>query len=145
MNRSEKPRQPRRGFLRLWRVRLDHARRSAPSRRTADRQPVLRSPAIAADNAAMEAEPQIISELPKRKRRWYQFSLRTLLIGVTLCAAVAGMWRAFGPPIDIHPAETWDGTYRPVVEANAPWGTVLLFTALTVITIRIAGRRETHS
>jgi hypothetical protein len=31
------------------------------------------------DNAAMEAEP-------KRKRRWFQFSLRTLLVGVTLLA-----------------------------------------------------------
>ena len=27
---------------------------------------------------------------PKRKRRWFQFSLRTLLIGVTLLAAVCG-------------------------------------------------------
>jgi hypothetical protein len=33
----------------------------------------------------MESEPQK-ADLPKRKRRWYQFSLRTLLIGVTLLA-----------------------------------------------------------
>jgi hypothetical protein len=32
------------------------------------------------DNAAMEAEP------PKRKRRWFQFSLRSLLIFTVLCA-----------------------------------------------------------
>ena len=35
------------------------------------------------DNAAMEAEP-------KRKRRWFQFSLRTLLIGVTLSCLPGG-------------------------------------------------------
>ena len=33
----------------------------------------------------MEAEPQK-ADPPKRKRRWFQFSLRTLLIGVTLLA-----------------------------------------------------------
>ena len=38
---------------------------------------------VAADNAAMEVEP-------KRKRRWFQFSLRTLLIGVTLVAVACG-------------------------------------------------------
>jgi hypothetical protein len=72
-------------------------------------------------------------------RRRFQFRLRTLLIGVTLSAAVAGMWRAYGPPI--YRADQWDG---PLVEVNGYWGAVLLFTALTVITIRIAGRRETH-
>jgi hypothetical protein len=36
---------------------------------------------IAMDNAAMESEP-------KRKRRWFQFSLRTLMIGVTLLALI---------------------------------------------------------
>jgi hypothetical protein len=38
-------------------------------------------------NAAMEAEPPQ-ADLPKRKRRWFQFSLRTLLIGVTVLAAL---------------------------------------------------------
>ena len=54
---------------------------------------LLRLPA-AADNAAMEAEP--IAATPKRKRRWFQFSLRALLIGVTLLAAVCGYvgWQA---------------------------------------------------
>jgi hypothetical protein len=37
----------------------------------------------------MEAEPPK-AEPPKRKRRWFQFSLRMLLIGVTL---LAGVWR----------------------------------------------------
>jgi hypothetical protein len=36
-------------------------------------------------NAAMEAEP-IKAALPKRKRRWFQFSLRTLLIVTTVVA-----------------------------------------------------------
>ena len=37
------------------------------------------------DNAAMEAEPPE-AEPPKRKRRWYQFSLRTLMIFTLICA-----------------------------------------------------------
>jgi hypothetical protein len=46
---------------------------------------------IAADNAAMEVE-SIKAEPPKRKCRWFQFSLRTLLIGVTLlCVACANL------------------------------------------------------
>jgi len=28
---------------------------------------------------------------PKRQRRWYQFSLRTLLIGTTILAAASGL------------------------------------------------------
>jgi hypothetical protein len=46
------------------------------------------------DNAAMEAEPSIAP--PKCKRRWYQFSLRTLLIVVTLLAVPLGYvgWQA---------------------------------------------------
>jgi hypothetical protein len=47
-----------------------------------------RLPAVA-DNAAMQAEP-LKAEPPKRKRRWFQFSLRTLLIGVTLLAVACG-------------------------------------------------------
>jgi hypothetical protein len=41
------------------------------------------------DNAAMQSEP-------KRNRRWFQFSLRTLLIVVTLLAVVCGYvgWQA---------------------------------------------------
>jgi hypothetical protein len=37
----------------------------------------------------MEAEPPK-SDPPKRKRRWFQFSLRTLLIGVTIAALACG-------------------------------------------------------
>jgi hypothetical protein len=39
------------------------------------------------DNAAMPTEP-IKPTPPKRKRRWYQFSLRTLLLILT----VVGLW-----------------------------------------------------
>ena len=46
----------------------------------------------AADNSAMQTEPSK-AEPPKRKRRWFQFSLRTLLIAVTMlsipCAYIA--------------------------------------------------------
>ncbi len=40
-------------------------------------------------NSAMQAEP-IKADPPKRKRRWFQFSLRTLMIGVTLFCVVVG-------------------------------------------------------
>jgi Leucine Rich repeat len=46
---------------------------------------LLRRP-VAADNAAMESEP-------KRKRRWFQFSLRSLLI-VTMICAIGSAWVA---------------------------------------------------
>jgi hypothetical protein len=45
-----------------------------------------------ADNAAMEAEP-IKGEPPKRKRRWFQFSLRTLMIFTAVVAVGCG-WLA---------------------------------------------------
>jgi hypothetical protein len=43
----------------------------------------------------LEAEPTN-ADAPKRKRRWFQFSLRTLLVGVTLLAAACGYvgWQA---------------------------------------------------
>ena len=48
-------------------------------------------PTAAADNAAMQSEP-FKAEPPKHKRRWFQFSLRTLMIGVgvLLLLAAAG-------------------------------------------------------
>jgi hypothetical protein len=56
--------------------------------------PLLRLPA-ASDNAAMQTEP-LKSDPPKRKRRWFQFSLRTLMIVVTLLALPLGYvgWQA---------------------------------------------------
>ena len=64
-----------------------------PPRAVAGRgqNPLLRLPAVG-DNAAMQAEPSK-AEPPKRKRRWFQFSLRTLLIGVTLLA-IGSAWMA---------------------------------------------------
>jgi hypothetical protein len=47
---------------------------------------------VAADNAAMESEPTT-ADPPKRKRRWFQFSLRTLLLFTLICA-VAASWVA---------------------------------------------------
>jgi hypothetical protein len=50
------------------------------------------------DNATVQTEPPK-AEPPKRERRWFQFSLRTLLIVVTLlsvpCAYVG--WRPLSP------------------------------------------------
>jgi hypothetical protein len=45
--------------------------------------------AIAADNAAMQTEPPK-ADPPKRKRRRFQFRLRTLMIGVTVLAVACG-------------------------------------------------------
>jgi hypothetical protein len=47
-----------------------------------DAADLLRRP-VENDNAAMESEP------PKRKRRWFQFSLRTLLVLTALVAVAA--------------------------------------------------------
>ena len=35
---------------------------------------------------------------PKPRRRWFQFSLRTLLIAVTLVAGLLAAWRAYTEP-----------------------------------------------
>ena len=43
----------------------------------------------AADNAAMEAEPPH-AEPPKRKRRWFQFSLRSPLVFTAAIAVASG-------------------------------------------------------
>ena len=52
---------------------------------------LLRRP-VAVDNAAMDAEPTK-ADPPKRKRRWFQFSLRTLLV-FTLIVAIGCAWVA---------------------------------------------------
>jgi hypothetical protein len=45
--------------------------------------------AAVADNAAMQSEPSN-AEPPKRKRRWLQFSLRTLMIATAVVAVACG-------------------------------------------------------
>jgi hypothetical protein len=50
---------------------------------------LLRLPAVG-DNAAMPSEPPQ-AEPPKGKRRWFQFSLRSLMMGVTIWSAIAAM------------------------------------------------------
>jgi hypothetical protein len=52
---------------------------------------LLRLPAVK-DNAAMQTEPPE-AEPPKRKRRWFQFSLLSLLI-FTMACAVGAAWVA---------------------------------------------------
>ena len=63
-----------------------------PSRVSGRLTLLLRLPA-AADNAAMQSEPSKV-EPPKRKRRRYQFRLRTLMIVVTLLVLAAAGWCA---------------------------------------------------
>ena len=50
---------------------------------------------VVADIAAMPTEPPK-AEPPKRNRRWFRFSLRTLMIGVTLLAVACAYvgWQA---------------------------------------------------
>ena len=55
----------------------------------AARHRLLQLPA-AMDNSAMQSEPTK-AEPPKRKRRWYQFSLRSLMI-FTLIVAIPCAW-----------------------------------------------------
>ena len=50
--------------------------------------PLLRLPAVR-DNAAKRTDPSK-SDPPSRKRRWFQFSRRTLLVFTLICA----IWRA---------------------------------------------------
>jgi hypothetical protein len=54
------------------------------------------NPAPAKDSADMIEADDPTTEPPKRKRRWFQFSLRTLLIDVTLLATACGYigWQA---------------------------------------------------
>jgi hypothetical protein len=55
----------------------------------------LLRPLEARDNAAMQTEPPKVDP-PKRKRRWFQFSLWTLLILTVACAVACGwLGRAF--------------------------------------------------
>jgi hypothetical protein len=56
----------------------------------------------------MQTEPPK-ADPPRRKRRWFQFSLRSLLIVVTLLAVNAALWRAFGPPVRVIWVQTTDG------------------------------------
>jgi hypothetical protein len=58
-------------------------RRESPRPRPAKNRLLL--PPAVGDNAAMQTESQR-AEPRKRKRRWFQFSLRTLLIGVAIVA-----------------------------------------------------------
>jgi hypothetical protein len=52
----------------------------------------------------MESEPPT-ADLPKRKHRWFQVSLRTLLIGVTIVAVQCAV--CF-PALKVKPiGETW--------------------------------------
>ena len=98
------------------------------------------------DNAAMEAEPPK-AEPPKRKRRWFQFSLRTLMIVITLlaipCAYVCheakivakrkallamklgsdvtppGWWRSSGSPPSLPLVRRWLGD-QPICSMILP-------------------------
>jgi hypothetical protein len=61
---------------------------------TGDPAALLRRP-VAGDNAAMENKPRSV-ESPMRTLRGFQFSLRTLMIGVTLLACLLAIWKKWG-------------------------------------------------
>ncbi len=71
-------------------VRRQSARISARLSSITSGRQLLAGMADLADNATMQTEPSK-AEPPKRKRRWFQFSLRSLLI-VALFCAVASNW-----------------------------------------------------
>ena len=58
---------------------------------------LLQLPAVR-DNAAMQTEPPK-ADPPKRQRRWFQFSLRTLFVVVTAWAVLLAQW----PLVDYAP------------------------------------------
>jgi hypothetical protein len=79
------------------------------------------------DNAAMNAEP-LNSPPPKCKRRWYQFSLRTLIVAVTLLAIAAGyVGRQFQLArdrkafLDNHLDKYGNLIVEPSVTIEVPW------------------------
>ena len=91
---------------------------------------------VALDNAAMEAEPHFV-ESPNRKLRGFQFSLRTLMIGVTLLACLLAIWKKWG----LLPASVvlvtilalmlcWTGRWRQVfstADGIIWWGGLLMW------------------
>jgi hypothetical protein len=89
----------------------------APVTRTR-RNTLLRLPSVG-DNAAMEADPPKAAP-PKRKRRWFQFSLRTLLIGVTLLAVLLGVisFRANRQRMAVEAIKKLDGKVAYDFETN---------------------------
>ena len=56
----------------------------------------------------IESEPSN-SESPKRNRRWFQFSLRTLMTGIALLCITAGLWKTFGLPVALQDNTGTDG------------------------------------
>ena len=60
------------------------------------------------DNAAMQFEATK-AEPPKRIRRWFQFSLRSLLTGIALLCITLGLWKTFGLPIALQDNTGTDG------------------------------------
>jgi hypothetical protein len=63
-----------------------HTETSRPRATSGRQNPLLRLPAIG-DNAAMKAEPPK-TDPSKRKRRWFQFSLRTLFTVIFVAQVV---------------------------------------------------------
>jgi hypothetical protein len=64
----------------------------------------------------MEAEPPK-ADLPKRKRRWYQFSLRTLLVVTVILALVLG-WLGKKIEQDRNEREIIDGILQQVFPSS---------------------------
>jgi hypothetical protein len=83
---------------------MPSGRRDGPMHATASgrQNRLLPLPAVG-DNAAMEAEPPKAE--PKRRRRWLQFSLRTLLIVVMLLAVAC--WYVTGQTKIVKERQSW--------------------------------------
>src|SRR5688572_24747048 len=67
--------------------------RDDPSGVSCDESELLAPDAAARDTGGMEPQPERVAPA-KPKRRWFQFSLATLLLLTLACAVVLALWAA---------------------------------------------------
>jgi septal ring factor EnvC (AmiA/AmiB activator) len=101
-------------------------------------KPLLRLPAVG-DNAAMPSElPK--ADPPKTKRRWFQFSLRSLLVGVTLLAVAS--WVIADRARLIHERDESLHQAKSLKEANREYEADQRETALKLDELRKSDRKK---
>ncbi len=81
----------------------------------------------------------VMSDQPAPRRR-FQFSLRTLMIGVTLFAINAGIWSMFGSPLYFYWVQAFDGREGWEM-GGSPESGALLLCELLIAGILILNKR----